>query len=211
MNRINEKIKKLLALAQSDNPFEAQRAKTQANALIKRQSMDDMFLDICSFRTKRVIDGAYFMQSDSNLLNFISAVTGTTLTIIALEQNGYQPIFTGHKQDVDCADSLWECIKSQLDALCLQLKPHYNIEQIELYCMGFSNSVNTKLFKTFGYKEADAQTKACAKNQFGFCLSPKHKDTLPGNNKTPLEKSLVWTGFREGENVRINKEICAVC
>ena len=78
--RYQDKIRKLLALSQSDNPHEAETAKRQAMALMKKHSINEDELAITEVSV-RSIPRKNLKQYETNLLSAIMAISGTYCVI----------------------------------------------------------------------------------------------------------------------------------
>lgn len=199
-SKIQNKIEKLLALAKSSNPFEAKRAQTQAEALIKKLNGRDMFEDMMIIKSKNTIKSTDLNQSDFNILSSICAVTGTKHTVFETYKE-LQPLFAGHHQDVEKAAYLYDSITDQLSEKKKTLAVQLTTKEVEFFCLSFANSVNTKLYEAFGFNTCDEYTTAFAINQFGRDKLPIKRTQKPLDAKNPIEKACSWTGFRAGESV----------
>lgn len=173
------KIQKLLALAQSDNPHEAQRAKVQAEALMRRHNLSEDELEFVAIECKRTISRREAKASECLLLFALEYISGA-FHIAKIKiypqvdeqgnrgQNKYElvPTFHGFKPDAELAAYSWDVLLDQLQKRQHELKTefpsacgHLSAQDLEDYAVTWVCACSDKLESVFGHRELTPEVK----------------------------------------------------
>lgn len=159
-DKYRTKIRKLLALAMSDNPHEAERAKSQAIAMMRKYNIMEEDVEIIEQKSAPIKRRKRLKYSEMKLLQTICQISGCEyyfLTqIIPLQ---VRPVFVGLEHDARLADYTWEILIKQLlgDREKFRAKnPNVGRQQTDLFCDQWVLAVKEKIEKVFAHKSVNA-------------------------------------------------------
>lgn len=209
--RYQEKIRKLLALSQSDNPHEAETAKRQAVSLMKKYRIDADELDIIS-TYPRPIKRKSIKEYEHILVSSIMEISGVyALDLKRRRVSGgriaweSQVEFIGLERDAELAAYSFDVIYPQLEKARkeFQKKHSANAQQADLYCKGWIVSACRKLVNVFGERDRPEEVvKHRTKKQEGTEPAKVKKTKLSGNGS--LDSNCLALGGAHGKDALLN-------
>ncbi|ADZ91074.1 DUF2786 domain-containing protein [Marinomonas mediterranea] len=208
--RYEEKIRKLLALSQSDNPHEAEIAKRQAMALMKKHKMDEGDLSILEMKS-RTIRRKSLKEFECYLIKAITQISGTYCTIektVDVKSNRYQwlssVVFIGFDTHAQLASYSFDVLYTQLERERKNFKKKYNANAMlqDQFCLGWAYSACEKLINVFGKKNVPEDV-------------TKHRTKVSKDHKPVKFKSIQLDdskdgltcgalGFKAGQSAKLN-------
>ncbi|QUX96558.1 hypothetical protein C0J08_14640 [Marinomonas sp. CT5] len=210
-SRYQAKIRKLLALSQSDNPHEAETAKRQAMSLMKKYRIDVDELDIIStysrpIKRKTIKEYEHILVSAIMEISGVYALHGTRPRIYGgrIVWDSYVE-FIGLERDAELAAYSFDVIYPQLEKARKEFQKTYggNAQQADLYCKGWIVSACRKLVNVFGERDKPEEVvKHKAKKLEGVEPS-KIKDTKSSGNRG-LDFDCLTLGGAHGKNASLN-------
>lgn len=199
--RHQDKIRKLLALSQSDNPHEAETARRQAMALMKKHQINEDELAITEVLV-RPIARKNIKEYESNLLTAIMAISGTYCVInfdCKLKRDRYQwfciPTFIGLETDTQLAAYSFDVLHQQLEKARADFKKKFraNAKQQDQFCVGWVLSAGRKLVNVFGQKQAPKEVdNHHAKHTKGMTDAKARKTKIDNKKEADACKRLGW-------------------
>jgi len=162
MNKWKSKIRKLLALAQSDNPYEAERAKVQAHKLMSKHGLSEADVEVVVVATSVIFPRLNPKQSETLLMSALDHISGCityTTTSRAYTKSFRRSSKTavmvmGPARDAEIAAYCWDVLYSQLVEAQKQLKKQYSVNaaEVERYSGSWVAAASMKLVNAFGHK-----------------------------------------------------------
>lgn len=209
--RYQEKIRKLLALSQSDNPHEAETAKRQAMSLMKKYRIDADELDIIS-ASPRPIKRKGIKQYEHILVSAIMDISGCyALHETRRQISGGRIVwesrveFIGLERDAELAAYSFDVIYPQLEKARKEFQKTYSAsaQQADLYCKGWILSASRKLINVFGERDRPEEVvKHKAKKQEGVEPAKVKGTKLSGNSS--VDAHCLNLGGRDGQDATLN-------
>jgi hypothetical protein len=155
--RVLEKVKKLLSLAQSSNAHEAELATIKANDLLLRHN-----LDYLKNREEKIYMERFLMQKrkDSKISAIYSILKHFIVkTVIAQGRNTCCLEVSGHKTNVKLAGYVSGFLDKELDHLWEEAKRTYQLQGVKAknsFFLGIASGYNEKMKMTKkNYSETD--------------------------------------------------------
>jgi hypothetical protein len=208
--RYQEKIRKLLALSQSDNPHEAETAKRQAKALMKKHHIDSYDLDIVEVRAG-VIPRKKIKDFESQLIHSISTISGAYCVLEEglKEKNGrldwYNTVvFIGLGPDAELAAYSFDVLYLQLLESRVDFKKQFGAKtrQQDQYSYGWVISATKKLVNVFGQRDRPEEVKQYhAKKSKGYEQSRARPTPINSEDESINYGAY---GFSKGKDARLN-------
>jgi predicted ribonuclease YlaK len=209
--KYRKKITKLLALAQSDNEFEAERARVQAEKLMAKHNISEGETRISTVSATVAIPRKKWKESEDYLLSAIISISGTrcfsTITKTrAMSKNTYRnvPKFMGPSHFAEMAAYTWDVLYRQLLQAKNKKKNKYglNAAEIEQYALSYVYAASRKLTNVFGARGTDRTTLKVANSITENMAEGKSMMTkqLPLDDHT---RALMDLGYAEGENANL--------
>ena len=208
-DKYKEKIKKLLALAQSDNPHEAERARVQAEKLMAKHNINTDDIEIITVTADRPILRRNMRTSEAFLLDAILKVSGCYIYTSSCRcANGRYVTtlkFMGLEPDARLAAYSWEVLFSQLHVVQCEMKSKYrlNVGEVEHYSRAWVQSASKKIKTVFGHKKTSEKLDRFYKKKTSdWGQTGLSKTNRPDDNVRANE--LVKRGLSDGSNARLN-------
>lgn len=155
-DKYRTKIRKLLALAMSDNPHEAERAKSQAIAMMRMYNIMEEDIEIIEQKSAPIKRRKRLKYSEMKLLQTICQISGCEYYFLKITSpTQVRPVFVGLEHDAKLADYTWEILLKQL----LNDRENFRSEnlgigrqQADLFCERWVFAVRDKIEKVFAHK-----------------------------------------------------------
>lgn len=156
-SRYKEKIRKLLALSQSDNEYEAEAAKRQAKKLMAKYHINADELEIVSV-TSRPLLRKGTKEYENGLLVAIERISGCYAIIKPRRAHGKWGRvieFTGLERDAELAAYAFDVLLQQVEEArkVFIKKVDRSAKAADLYCEGWMDTATYKLVNVFGRRE----------------------------------------------------------
>lgn len=212
-NKVIEKIKKCLALADGSDGNEAATALRQAQALMRKNGLTESHIklsEITKLDTKR-----HKTQKpngwQSSLISVIKRAFGVEAVILT-RRAGYQVSFIGTDTEVELADYCYNVLyrklevarKSFMDELPKQTKRQNRISRADLYAQHWCYAVYSKLPTPPVDEERNELVSLYKLNQFDT-LDDFTARTTKVRSKQDLESA--YRGSVDGQQVDIHRPI----
>lgn len=209
--RHKEKIRKLLALAQSDNPHESETAKRQAMALMKKHQIDSEELEIVEV-SSRYIAKKKLKDFESYLVTAvmkISGVYGLQEYDFKLQSDRVQWFvrvnFIGLESDAELAAYSFDVLHQQLMKARFEFKRIHkaNAIQQDQFCLGWVVSACKKLDNVFGVRK---RPEVVSKH-----YEKENKDLEPAKSRKTKSiedrdsENCAALGFEQGKDALLNQ------
>ncbi|WP_111639962.1 DUF2786 domain-containing protein [Marinomonas shanghaiensis] len=209
--RYQEKIRKLLALSQSDNPHKAETAKRQAMSLMRKYRIDADELNIISTYS-RPIKRQSVKQYEQILVSAIMEISGCyaqhgTRRRISCGRIAWESRveFIGLERDAELAAYSFDVIYPQLEKARKEFQKTYSAsaQQADLYCKGWILSACRKLINVFGERDRPEEVvKHKTKRQEGMEATKVKEAKLSGNSS--VDAHCLNLGSRDGQDATLN-------
>ncbi|WP_028301568.1 DUF2786 domain-containing protein [Oceanospirillum beijerinckii] len=156
-DRIRSKIQKLLRLAGSDNPHEAERAKAQAKALMAKHNTSENELEIIETKGKH-IPRKKLKDYENWIISKLKEISGCEVILhhSATPTGKYQthPTFLAPQAESEIAAYTWDVLQDQIkDYRKKHAKIGFNTAEIDTLLVGWTVSVCDKISDIFPKKE----------------------------------------------------------
>lgn len=209
-SRYKDKIRKLLALAQSDNEHEAEAAKRQAKKLMAKYRIDADELEIISTFSKP-IPRKNIKEYEVILISAIMDISGVFAmqgqrarwagSRVAWEQ---RVEFVGLERDAELAAYSFDVLYQQVEQARKDFQKEYgaNAAQADLYCKSWMYSAAKKLVNVFGTRERpESVKKHKAKKTEGVGSADMRKAKMT-SSRTDVGISVL--GSQDGSKANLN-------
>jgi len=206
--RIHNKIRKLLRLAESDNPHEAERAKTQAKALMQKHQIGTDELEIVEVNGQS-IPRKNLKEYELELIWALEAISGCKTFLSAIPHYQKQrakwevhPVFLGPQAEAEIAAYTWDVLIQQMDQYRKQIKREFlgvlKTRDTDALLTGWTYSAAQKIHELFPKKATHAGAKASLEKQ-----------NLPTCNTRSVrlsdkDRPLISAGQLAGESARLH-------
>lgn len=209
--KIKNKIRKLLALSQSDNEHEAERAMTQAKSLMRKHRISTEDVDIAEVSSSVSFKRKNIRESESIILSSIKSIGGCIPFIyvkITFTKKGkaiYKstPCFIGISTDAEISAYCWDVLYSQLIEIQSNFKKQKESQHaIEAYSIGWAIESSRKLINAFGHKDVSKSTIKYVDEKpklMGTCRTLRTKSTGSGI----VDLDLFERGMADGESANL--------
>ncbi|WP_067096121.1 DUF2786 domain-containing protein [Marinomonas atlantica] len=156
-SRYKEKIRKLLALSQSDNEHEAEAAKRQAKKLMAKYHINADELDIVTINARPLVRKGT-KEYENSLICAIERISGCYAIIRAKRTCGKWGRvieFTGLERDAELAAYSFDVLLQQVEEArkTFVKKVDRSAKAADLYCEGWMDTATCKLVNVFGRRE----------------------------------------------------------
>lgn len=205
-DRYKSKIRKLLALAGSDNPHEAERARVQAAAMMKKHGVAESDLDISEIKSI-TLPYLNLKASDNLLLCNIVYISGSEAYIKKSRRNRSRSstiFFMGIKSDAELAAYSYEVLHRQMMDRSKMLKKqnrYLNHGMLERYRHAWVVAASEKLINVFGGRKIPESVRDLYKRKMAGC--PQSKPRKPSKG-TGLDHELFSLGMYDGAEARLH-------
>jgi hypothetical protein len=209
--RYQEKIRKLLALSQSDNPHEAEAAKRQATALMKKHRIDEDDLEIIEVNT-RLIPRKNLKDFEFSLVSAVAAIAG----VYCVQDYEHKVrrgriqwftkvTFIGLERDAQLAAYSFDVLYQQLDKARSDFKKKFgaNTQQQDLFGRGWVISAGSKLVNVFGQRDQPSEVVNHYKKKSVGMQPVKPRKTKEGSTEVTLACSSM--GYMQGKDALLNQ------
>lgn len=204
--KIKSKIRKLLALAQSDNPHEALRAKTQAEAMMRKHGVTDKDCEIIEVESitlpRKTLKG-----SEARLLIAVCDFTGAmSFTVARWSSKRWKTtlFFVGPQHEAEIAAYSMTVLHREMQNAVAKTRKEYpamTAAMADRYATGFAYSAARKIEALMGVREPSEPTKRAYDQRTRNAEAAKCRESKQqGHN----DNALLCMGARDGENVRLN-------
>lgn len=207
-DRQREKVRKLLALAESNNPHEAERARVQAKKIMAKYNItaeDSEIVEVMSGSVPR----ERLKDFEVHMVQCINRVSGCESFLKSRFENEKwrsYVIFVGLASDANMAAYCFDVLLSQLKRYQQDLKDNHGLpaNKRNIASLSWVVSACEKLIAFFDYREvpdhvADYFTRAGE----GMPTSKKRDTDLDPEDR--LHQALVSHGDLHGSQARLNK------
>ena len=207
-DRYRDKVRKLLALAESSNPHEAERALSQAKKIMAKHNISARDSEIIQVETS-FIPRKRLKDYESLLLGCIMSVSGCESYIKASWHNGKWRTcvkFVGVTSDANMAAYCFDVLFSQLKRYTDMLyKEHgLNAARRDVAATSWVKAVGRKLLDFFDKKETpDHVADYYERSSEGMSVA-KVRETKEIENEE-LQEALMAHGRQHGREARLNK------
>lgn len=205
-DKIRRKIRKALALATSDNPHEAERARSQAAAMMRQHNIDADGVDVIHVESV-AFDYCTPRGSDNALISAIKKISGTEL-YLSCSYRGTKRVarvcFLGITSDAELAGYALSVLYRQMirDGKDFKKKhPHLSAADVEVYRSGWARSAASKLQNIFPRKDTPPATKAEAEKYFSGMGTAKTRNAKVDNESRAA--ALYALGQCDGRNAKV--------
>ncbi|WP_052702360.1 DUF2786 domain-containing protein [Marinomonas sp. S3726] len=210
-SRYKAKIKKLLALAQSDNPHESEIAKRQAMALMKKHEIDADELDVVEVCT-RFISRKKLKDFEAYLVAAVMKISG----VYGLQDYDFKfrndrvqwltrVNFIGLERDAELAAYSFDVLHQQMMKARFEFKRLYRASaaQQDQFCTGWIISACEKLANVFGDRQMpEVVTKHYEKEAKGLSEAKSRKTQSIDSKDSEICAGL---GFKQGKDAQLNQ------
>lgn len=205
-DRYKNKIRKLLALSQSDNEHEAEAAKRQAKKLMAKYHINADELEIVSI-TSRPLLRKGTKEYECVLMLAIERISGCYAIIKSRRTHGKWGRvieFTGLERDAELAAYAFDVLLQQVEEArkAFIKKVDRSAKAADLYCEGWMDAATYKLVNVFGHRERPASVETN--------LGKKYPDIKPTSVRVASLDSIsgggeyLDLGSQDGELANLN-------
>lgn len=206
--KVKLKIQKLLALAQSDNPHEALRAKTQAVAMMKKYGVSEGELQIVEVESLKV-ERKKLRDSEAILADAIAKITGTFLyvktTLKVIESGNWytsRVIYVGSQHSAEIAAYSLEVLARQMEKAVSEFRSEYpglQFSKVERFMAAYAFQAAKKVVSVMGTQQVPEDVVAWKKTK----TMGKHQ-TKVSKPQGSLDQALVARGFEAGDKAQLH-------
>lgn len=205
-SKYTEKVRKLLALAESSNPFEAERALTQAKKIMAKYNINAEDTDIVTVRSSKV-PRRYLKDFETHMIGCVQAVSGCE----SFTQSVYLPdgkietyiTFVGLSSDANMAAYSFEVLHHQVRRFQLAMKKQgYSAPERNRASLAWSIAACEKLNSFFDYKQIPESVTSYFERQSKDFEEAQYKKSEHADEK---DEKLLAHGYRKGQEARLNK------
>lgn len=205
--RIQNKIRKLLRLAESDNPYEAERAKSQAKALMRQHQIDSDELEIIeaegnSFPRKK------YKAYENLIISALEDISGCKAILYSkpVQKRGRtfwntHPVFLGPQAEAEISAYTWDVILQQLNEYRKKIQrehKHLKTAEQDIMLLGWAEAASDKITDLFPQKERHQATLSKAEKMDLKTVPPRQIQIDDD------QIHLTDTGYTEGINVNLH-------
>lgn len=206
-DRYREKVRKLLALAESSNPHEAERALSQAKKIMAKYNISAQDSEIVEVKAKPV-PRQKLKDYESLMVNCIMAVSGCEVFFSTRYEGKWKcyPLFVGVTSDASMAAYCFEVLYSQLVRYQNILKNEYglNARKRDIASVTWVKAACRKLFDFFDRKEVPDHVADFYKRSSVDLDDAVVRETKKVENEG-LNEALEAHGYKHGREARLNK------
>ena len=211
--KYKSKVRKLLALATSDNPHEAERARVQAEKLIAKHSIDPDSLEVVTLDAKPV-RRKKMKQYELDLIESITTISGCHAFVYSKKApnasytrlvNSACPRFIGAKSDAELAVYAWDVLTLQMRSYQRRMKsenPELRVAQFDALLSGWVYAASKKLVNVFGNRKPN---EAASREYKAKCVGKNF--AKPIMSKFDMDDhgiAMAILGYKAGHNVQLN-------
>lgn len=211
INRQREKVRKLLALAESNNPHEAERALSQAKKIMAKYNIKADDTEIVTVDSSKV-PRRYLKDFETHMIGCIKAVSGCE----AFMKSTYLPegkvettvCFVGLECDANMAAYSFEVLHTQVRQFQVGLKKNgYDANDRNRASLAWSIAACEKLQAMFDYKEIPDHVRDYYERESEDYNEGKSKPSakLDDSEDSEKDQKLLGHGYYEGQKARLNK------
>lgn len=207
-DRYRDKVRKLLALAESSNPHEAERARVQAKKIMAKYNIRAKDTEIIEVKSSS-IPRRNMKDYESHLVGCINSVSGCeSFFITQWQANGRARSiihFVGVAEDAHMAAYCLDVLHNQLKRYQFDLKTNYgmNANQRNIASLAWVVSACEKLTGFFDYREVPGHVKDYYERSMKGIEVRKSRDTE--NIEDEDSKALIHHGYSHGSKALLNK------
>jgi len=206
------KIRKLLALAQSDNPHEAERARIQAEKMMAKHNIDQDGLGVVTVQAKLGFKRRKPRHSESTLVTLICGISGChSFLSVTRTRNGdsykYQSYveFMGLQPDAEMAAYTWDVLYRQLQDRERELKREYGFtaKHLDRYAHSWALGVAKQVSQVFGWRDpVEAVEKAV--RQDGDGMAQVRTRSVQSTGCQDIDQALTALGTMDGRSAQLH-------
>lgn len=208
--KILSKIKKLLALAKSNNPHEAANALRLAQKLMQENRLNQVDVDLLEIQMEAVsdINQANTMPSwSATLARAIEYAFGLDV-VRGWQRGNYVIQFVGPSDRVEIGSYCYtvlgrKLVKARaeyLKSLNKRLKKATKINRVNLFAIGWVGGVMAQVEKLVPTEQEQALIKVFNERKFGELGTSKVRNA----GGTARDKNAKWDGYYQGSKVQLN-------
>lgn len=206
--KIRKKIQKLLALAQSDNAHEAERARVQAEKMMSKYSVNADALQVTTTQAKAPVRRKKLKDSEALLTQIISRISATHTLYVATRKPGGGYVskiqFMGLEPDAEMAAYTWDVLYRQLLKRQSWLKSEYqlNAHALERYSLAWVKATIQQIARVFPLREPSAETTRLYK-----ALDTTTLKTIKGrkSGRDDFDEAVEYLGYAHGEEASLHQ------
>lgn len=207
-DRYRDKVRKLLALAESSNPHEAERALTQAKKIMAKYNIsaqDSEIVEVTAIPVAR----KRLKDYESLMVASIREVSGCEIFLKSRYENRKwqcYPLFVGVTSDASMAAYCFDVLYSQLVRYQNELKKDHKLNALnrDVASKYWVRSACRKLLSFFDRKAVpDHVSDFYERSSEGISVSSTRKTKTPVNND--LNEALKTHGHLHGGQARLSK------
>lgn len=206
-NRYREKVRKLLALAESNNPHEAERALSQAKKIMAKYNIKAHDTEIITVKSTNV-PRRYLKDYEVHMISCVNAVSGCE----AFSRSTYHPngkivtdiYFVGLASDANMAAYSFEVLHTQVRQFQLKMKKiGHTAPERNRASLAWVIAACDKLNQFFDYKDIPENVKDYYKRESESYNEGKHRESKAVDNSE--DQALLNHGYYEGHKALLNK------
>ena len=206
-NKQRDKVRKLLALAESNNPYEAERALSQAKKIMAKYNIRADDTEIITVKSSK-IPRRHFKVFETHMVNCVNAVSGCEAyysTKVLLENKVQTSIyFVGLSSDANMAAYSFEVLHTQVLELQIKMKKDgYKPKERNRASLAWSISACEKLKEFFDYKEIPENVKNYYSSESKKYLEGKSRSSEKLDQS--IDNKILNKGYISGSKARLNK------
>lgn len=206
-DRYREKVRKLLALAESNNPHEAERALSQAKKIMAKYNIKAHDTEIITVKSTNV-PRRFMKDFEVHMVSCVNAVSGCE----AYSRSTYHPngkivtdiYFVGLASDANMAAYSFEVLHTQVRQFQLRMKRQgYAAPERNRASLAWVIAACEKLNQFFDYKDVPDQVKDYYKRESEGYNEASHRESKAVDDEG--DQALLNHGYYEGHKARLNK------
>lgn len=205
-DRYREKVRKLLALAESTNPHEAERALVQAKKLMAKYNIRAEDTEIVTVESSSV-PRRYLKDFEIHMASCVNAVSGCESFL----RTNYLPggrirstvLFVGLASDANMAAYSFEVLHNQVRQFQLKMKENgHTAPERNRASLAWAIGACEKLTSFFDYKEVPESVKSYCERESADYDDAKHRNSTSVEDK---DQELLAEGYLQGQRAQLNK------
>lgn len=205
-DKFRRKLRKLLALAASDNPHEAERAREQAKKMMLQHGISEDDAHIVDLAGK-TLSYKRPRASDNTLLGLIHKISGVEIYFQATRTRDGRwhstPRFLGSQSNAELACYAFDVLHRQMDQAVKKMRSELGVQlnahHVENFRRGWIHSAATKLVNVFGTRDVPTNVSEYFNRHFGKIDSAKPR----APKTTASGDALIQLGLRRGESAEL--------
>lgn len=204
--RYREKVRKLLALAESTNPHEAERALVQAKKLMAKYNIKAEDTDIVTVESSSV-PRRHLKDFEIHMASCVNAVSGCESFVRTrfLPEGKIRStvLFVGLASDANMAAYSFEVLHNQVRQFQRQLKESgHTPPERNRASLAWAVGACEKLTSFFDYKEVPESVKSYYERESADYEESAHKNSTSVEDK---DQELLAEGYLQGQKAQLNK------